>query len=246
VEESNYHAKWAVQSTPEAMLAPAGESRGAAMGAAGLAAVWATENTREAIFDAFRRREVYGTTGTRLHVRFFAGFEFDADDLQAEDPAVPGYEKGVPMGGALRAQKRRAPRFLVYAAKDPAGANLDRIQIVKGWVDASGQSHERIYDVAYAGRERVTADGLAPVGNTVNLSTGRYTNDIGIAQLRAMWEDPDYDPEVPSAFYYARVLEIPTPRHSLLDAIALGQPHPEDLPATLQERAYTSPIWLQP
>lgn len=245
VEERNYHAKWAVQSTPEAMLAQAGGRRGAAMGAAGLAAVWATENTREAIFDAFRRREVYGTTGTRLRVRFFGGFDFDEDDLRAPDPAVPGYAKGVPMGGALRAE-RKAPRFLVHAAKDPLGANLDRIQIVKGWVETSGESHERIYDVAYAGRERLGGDGLAPVGNTVNLATGRYTNDIGIAQLRAVWEDPDFDPEVPSAFYYARVLEIPTPRHSLLDAIALGEPHPDELPVTVQERAYTSPIWVQP
>jgi hypothetical protein len=248
VEEANFHSKWSVQSTPETMLAAGGASRGAAMGAAGLAAVWARENTREAIFDAFQRKEVYATTGTRLRVRFFGGQGFERDDMMAPDPSVPGYAKGVPMGGELRARDGR-PQFFVHAEKDPVGANLDRIQIVKGWVDAKGHSHERVFNVSFAGagqaREMDRAGNIPPVGNTVDLASGRYSNSIGIGRLAGLWSDPDFDPAV-SAFYYARVLEIPTARHSLLDAIALGRPHPEELPATVQERAYTSPIWVKP
>ena len=223
-----------------------GPGRGDIMGAAGLAAVWANENSREAIFDALKRREVYATTGTRLRVRFFGGFDFAKRDLRVDDPAKPGYRKGVPMGGVLESGEE-APRFLVHAEKDPAGANLDRIQVIKGWVDEAGQAHEKIFDVAMSDetRRRAGENETRAVGNTVDLETGRYTNDIGEPRLHAVWTDPEWR-SGQRAFYYARVLEIPTPRHSLLDAIALGQSHPEDLPPTVQERAYTSPIHLVP
>ena len=246
VEEDNYHGKWAGQSTPERMLARNRTQLGANMGAAGLAAVWANRNSREEIFDAFRRREVYATTGTRIRLRFFGGFDFEQADLADEDPAQPGYARGVPMGGLLDATSGKAPTFLVHALKDPVGANLDRIQIIKGWVDAAGESHEKIYDVALSDGRSAGSDGKVPaVGNTVDLATGHYDNSIGAPQLRAAWKDPDFDPSQRSAFYYARVIEIPTPRHSLFDAIAVAQPHPENLPPTVQERAYSSPIWLR-
>ena len=246
VEEDNYHGKWGSQSTPERMLAGSGIQIGANMGAAGLAAVWANQNSREEIFDAFRRREVYATTGTRIRLRFFGGFDFAEADLRGDDFAQRGYTRGVPMGGQLDATSGKAPTFLVHALKDPAGANLDRIQIIKGWVDAAGESHEKVYDVALSDGRSTGSNGSAPaVGNTVDLTTGRYHNSIGAPQLGAAWTDPDFDPSQRSAFYYARVIEIPTPRHSLFDAIAVAQPHPENLPATVQERAYSSPIWLR-
>jgi hypothetical protein len=217
------------------------------MSASGLAGVWATANTREAIFAAFRRKEVYATTGPRIAVRFFGGFSFRASDARAKDVAKTGYAKGVPMGGDLTAAPSgKPPTFLVHAAKDPLGGNLDRVQIVKGWLGADGEARERVYDVAWSGDRKPAADGkLPPVGNTVDLATAKYTNTIGAAQLAAVWRDPDFDP-AQRAFYYVRVLQIPTPRHTLYDALALKRAHPADPPPIVQERAYTSAIWYSP
>ena len=218
------------------------------LSAAGRAAVWAPENTRQAIFDAFKRKEVYGTTGTRIVLRVFGGFDFRAADARAKDIAKVGYRKGVPMGGELtNAPPSAVPSFLIFAAKDPLSGNLDRVQVIKGWVDSSGQTHEHIYNVAWSGDRKLDADGgLAPVGNTVDESTATYTNTIGAAELATVWKDPDFDPQQ-LGFYYVRVLEIPTPRHSLYDAVALGITASEThQPASIQERAYSSPIWYTP
>jgi hypothetical protein len=215
----------------------------------GYAAVWATENTREALFDAMERRETYATTGTRMVVRFFGGWEFEPKDAHDRLPASIGYSKGVPMGGDLRdAPKGKAPTFLVAALKDPIGANLDRIQIVKGWLDAKGQVHEKIYDVVWgdAERRKPGAEGkLPPVGSTVDLDNATWTNTIGDPELITVWKDPDFDP-AQRAFYYARVLEIPTPRWTAYDAKRFGTKALPGTTMTLQERAYTSPIWYTP
>jgi len=216
--------------------------------ASGLAAVWATENTREAIFDAMERKEAYATTGSRMGVRFFGGWEFTDQDLNSRQPAFAGYDKGVAMGGDLRARTSgaSAPTLMVYALRDPIGANLDRIQIIKGWMDAQGATHENVYDVAWSGDRRVGADGKLPaVGNTVDVANANWTNTIGAPELGAVWSDPDFDP-AQKAFYYARVIEIPTPRWSTYDAFRLGVPLPEDAPTSTQERAYTAPIWYTP
>jgi hypothetical protein len=249
-EEDNFAGKVALDSTPENTLTAepiAMGISGADMSASGLAAVWAEENTRESIFAAFQRKEVYATTGTRLRVRFFGGFEYRPYDADAKDLARVGYDKGVPMGGDLSAAPAgKAPTFLVHAAKDPVAANLDRIQIVKGWLGADGKAREKVYDVALSDDRKVGRRGkVRPVGNTVDLETATYTNSIGDAQLATVWTDPDFEPSQ-RAFYYARVLEIPTPRHTLYDAVALGMKHPKDHSATIQERAYTSPIWYTP
>ena len=224
-----------------------GKIMGWQMVASGLAAVWATENTREAIFDAMQRKEVYGTTGPRMSVRLFGGWDFSAQDLDSRMPVRLGYEKGVPMGGDLRAmpEDAQAPSFMVYSLRDPEGANLDRIQIVKGWLDADGKTREQVYDVAWAG-ERAIVDGkLPPVGNTVDVANANWTNTIGAAELSTVWTDPDFDAKQ-KAFYYARVLEIPTPRWSTYDAFRFGVDLPEGAPTATQERAYTSPIWYSP
>ena len=216
--------------------------------ASGLAAVWASENTREAIFDAMERKEVYGTTGPRMTVRLFGGWEFDAQDLNSRMPAVVGYEKGVPMGGELRSapEGSSAPSFMVFALRDPQGANLDRIQIVKGWSDRRGKTHEKVYDVAWSGDRAPGDDGrLPPVGNTVDIANANWTNSIGASELGTVWTDPDFKPEQ-KAFYYARVIEIPTPRWTAYDAFRFGITLPPEVPLTLQERAYTSPIWYTP
>ncbi|NIP16638.1 MAG: DUF3604 domain-containing protein [Pseudomonadales bacterium] len=248
-EEDNFWGKMATDSTPETKINTliTGGSRGWTMSASGMAAVWAEENTREAIVAAMRRREVYATTGPRLRVRFFGGWEYESADLEAEDLGGIGYAKGVPMGGELTAaSEASAPSFMVVALKEPGGANLDRIQIVKGWLDADGNAEERVYDVVWSGDRLPGADGRLPaVGNTVDLRTARYANDIGAVELAAVWRDPDFDPGE-SAFYYARVLQIPTPRHALYDALALGMDKPTVGPAVIQERAYTSPIWYAP
>ncbi|MFN7571627.1 MAG: DUF3604 domain-containing protein [Betaproteobacteria bacterium] len=216
--------------------------------ASGLAAVWSRENTREAIWDAFARKEVYATTGTRLLVRVFGGFDFGPADLQRSDFAEAGYAKGVPMGGDLqRAPAGKAPTFLVRALRDPDGANLDRVQIVKGWLDASGKTREKVYDVAWSGGRKADpkTGKLAPVGNTVNVAQATYTNAIGAPTLEAFWKDPAFDP-AQRAFYYVRVLEIPTPRWTTYDAKIFGVKLPTDVPSSIQERAYTSPIWYTP
>lgn len=215
--------------------------------ASGLAAVWATDNTREAIFDAMARREVYATTGTRMMVRFFGGWDFTPNDLDSRQPAVKGYEKGVPMGGDLAARKGgKAPTFMVYALRDAIGANLDRIQIVKGWLDANGKTHEKVYNVAWSDNRKPDNSGKLPsVGNTVDVKNANWTNTIGASELGAVWSDPDFDPKE-RAFYYARVIEIPTPRWIVYDAVRYGVELPKNAKTTHQERAYASPIWYAP
>ena len=223
------------------------------MSASGYAAVWARENTREAIWDAMQRKEVYATTGPRMTVRFFGGWKFSARDADFHKLAKEGYDRGVPMGGTLRpvesaSGKRQAPGFLVGALKDPLSGNLDRVQIVKGWLDADGATHEKIYNVVWSDepRRRLRRDGrLPPVGNTVNVAEASWENTIGSAELVGFWRDPDFDATEP-AVYYLRVIEIPTPRWTAYDARLLGAEPAPDVPATLQERAYTSPIWYSP
>jgi len=211
----------------------------------GLAGVWARENTRESLWDAMKRKEVFGSTGTRLQVRVFAGWEFSQADADSPDFAAIGYRKGVPMGADLKGSGK-APRLLVQSLREPDGANLDRIQIVKGWVDASGKTQERVFDVACSdGRKIVKARCDKAVGNTVNVAMATFSNSIGDAMLSAYWEDPAFDPARP-AFYYVRVLEIPTPTWTTYDASVYGTGLPEGAPATHQERAYTSPIWYTP
>ena len=215
--------------------------------ASGYAAVWAEENTRESIFDAMARRETYATTGPRMFVRFFAGWDFEEKDANNRMPANIGYSKGVPMGGDLpAAPEGKAPTFLVAALKDPIGANLDRYQIIKGWMDAKGELHEKVYDVAWSGDRKPDADGkLPPVGNTVDVAEATWTNTIGASELIAVWTDPDFDP-AQKAFYYGRVIEIPTPRWTAYDAKYYEVKMPEEVAMTTQERAYTSPIWYTP
>jgi hypothetical protein len=215
--------------------------------ASGLAAVWATDNTRGAIWDAMDRKEVYATTGSRLMVRFFGGWDYTADDLNSRQPAFRGYEKGVSMGGDLTAHPGDgAPNFMVYSLRDPIGANLDRIQIVKGWLDSRGDTHEKVYDVAWSSGREPDANGvLPPVGNTVDVEAANWLNTIGASELGTVWTDPDFDPEQ-RAFYYARVIEIPTPRWVVYDAFGFGVEIPEGADTIHQERAYTSPIWYTP
>jgi hypothetical protein len=219
------------------------------VGASGYAAVWATENTRAAIFDAMERRETYATTGPRMVVRFFGGWDFTAADAGGRMPAAVGYSKGVPMGGDLnQAPAGRSPSFLVAALKDPYGANLDRIQVVKGWVDGKGGVNEKVYDVVWgdADRRKPGADGkLPPVGNTVDVAGATWTNTIGDPELITVWQDPDFDARQ-RAFYYVRVLEIPTPRWTAYDAKRFGVKPLPGTTLTLQERAYTAPIWYTP
>lgn len=246
-EENNFMGKMAIDSIPENKESGFAGVSGWMMSASGLAAVWARENNREEIIAAFRRREVYGTTGPRIAVRFFGGFDFEPADVEARDIAAVGYSKGVPMGGDLkRAGGDRAPSFLVRAIKDPIDANLDRVQIVKGWLGSDGKAKEKVFDVVWSDDRARGSDGkLAPVGDTVDRAAASYANSIGAAELAAVWTDPEFDAAA-RAFYYVRVLQIPTPRDSLYDSVALGKPHPEGYPAAIQERAYTSPIWYTP
>jgi hypothetical protein len=222
----------------------------------GLGGVWAEENTRESIFAAMQRKETFGSTGTRIKVRLFGGWNFGPDVLNERDWVKTGYANGVPMGGDLPLSNGKAPTFMVWAVKDPDGANLDRIQIVKGWTK-SGQIFEKIYDVAWSGNRMLTRTPiqnvlyggndmrLPPVGNTVDIKNASYTNTIGGVELETVWTDPDFDPSL-HAFYYARVLEIPTPRWTTYDAKTLGVAPPSDVPTTVQERTWTSPIWYTP
>ncbi len=217
------------------------------MVASGYTAVWATENTRAGIWDAMARREVYATTGSRISVRFFGGFDFEAEDALVRLPANVGYAKGVPMGGDLtNAPGGKAATFLVAARKDPYSGNLDRIQIVKGWLDSDGDTQEKVYDVVWSDDRTSGSDGkLSPVGNTVDVENATWTNTIGAPELITVWTDPDFDASQ-RAFYYARVIEIPTPRWTAYEAKYFGIDMPDEVPMTTQERAYTSPIWYTP
>ena len=214
--------------------------------ASGYAAVWAKANTRAAIFDAMQRREVYASTGPRMTVRFFGGWDFKADDLKG-NWVQAGYKRGVPMGGELSGGKKGAPSFIVSALKDPIGANLDRVQVVKGWVDKAGKSHEKVFNVVWSdpAKRKLTGGKLPAVGDTIDLATATYKNTIGAATLATVWTDPEFDPAV-RAFYYVRVIEIPTPRWSAYDAVRFKLKLAPDVQVKQQERAYTSAIWYNP
>lgn len=250
-EEFNYSGKFAFENDPSHRLngfegqPPAQIQQVREFSSGGLAGVWAEENTRESIFDAMQRRETFGTSGTMIKVRFFGGWDFTEADIKSAVRA--GYARGVPMGGDLKAPAGKAPTFLVMASKDPKSGNLDRIQIVKGWLDAGGKQQEQVYDVAWSGARKPDPKSgkLPPVGDTVNAATAEYSNSIGSAELSVAWTDPDFDPSE-RAFYYVRVLEIPTPRWSTYDAVRLGVPVPKGLAVSIQERAWTSPIWYTP
>lgn len=218
------------------------------LGASGLAAVWAKENTREAIWDAMMRKEVYATTGTRLKVRVFGGWDFAADEVQRPDFARQGYARGVPMGGDLtNAPAGKAPTLMVRALRDADGANLDRVQVIKGWLDENGETLERIFDVSVSDDRKIDKNGMCstPIGSTVDVANASYTNSIGDPVMTAYWTDPDFDPEE-RAFYYVRVIEIPTPRWTAYDAKYFSVKMPDDLRMVVQDRAYTSPIWYTP
>jgi len=249
-EEGNFWGKMASDSTPETKerLGAKLRSNGWNMSASGIAAVWAEENTREAIYAAFKRKEVYATSGPRLRVQMFAGWDFPEGAESSESFSAIGSQFGVPMGGDLTTGDNdgKAPVFLLRAVKDPLGANLDRLQVVKGWIDSAGQQQEKVYNVAWSDDRQLDASGnLSPVGNTVDLSSGRYDNSIGQPEFSLRWTDPDFGPQQ-SAFYYVRVLQIPTPRNGLLDSLALELDEPPRGAKTIQERAYSSPIWYQP
>lgn len=248
-DEDNYFGKATnAEPSPTRMQHPFtktdnGVFEGYELVASGYTAVWAMENTRAALWDAMMRRETYATTGPRMTVRFFGGWDFTAEDLNSRHPAFTGYERGVPMGAELRQGDGDAPTFMVYALRDPIGANLDRIQIVKGWRNVDGSLGERVYDVAWSdGRELGENGKLPAVGNTVDVQNANWTNTIGASELGAVWTDPDFDSSVP-AFYYARILEIPTPRWVVYDAFRYGIDIPAGAEVYGQERAYTSPIW---
>jgi Protein of unknown function (DUF3604) len=253
-EEENFFGKHSgVEPAPERMTHPFmknenGELLTWQMVASGYTAVWAHENTRASLFDAMDRKEIYATTGTRMVVRFFGGWNYTESDMKSREPAFNGYEKGVPMGGDLTPppKGKKAPNFMVYALRDPIGANLDRIQIVKGWLDSKGKTHEKVYDVAWSGDRKPDAKGKLPaVGNTVDIKSATWANTIGASELATVWTDPDFDP-AESAFYYVRVLEIPTPPWYAYDAFRYGIDIPKDAAKSQQERGYTSPIWYTP
>ena len=213
--------------------------------ASGYAAVWAHENTRTSIWDAMKRKETYATTGSRMKVRFFGGWDYNEKDL-SDDMAKLGYEKGVPMGGDLSKGEGKSPTFMVYALMDPEGGSLDRIQIVKGWLNEDGSLDEKVYDVVWSGERTPGADGKLPsVGNSVNIEDATWDNSIGSTELKQVWTDPDFDANL-EAFYYVRVLEIPTPRWTLFDKVNYGAELSDEVPLTSTERAYTSPIWYSP
>ena len=253
--EDNFFGKHSgVEPAPERWKTPVGKAKdwqvlGWEQTASGYAAVWATANTREAIWDALQRREVYATTGSRISVRLFGGWSFAARDAARADLAAHGYEVGVPMGAVLPPRgDAAAPSFLVAAARDPLGANLDRIQMVKGWVDTQGRAHEMVYDVVWSqgdSRPRDARGKVPAVGNTVDVAAATWDNSIGAAELATVWRDPQFDPQQP-AFYYARVLEIPTPRWTAYDAARYRVNMPQEVPMITVERAYTSPLWYRP
>ncbi|MCX2743894.1 DUF3604 domain-containing protein [Mangrovivirga sp. M17] len=253
IEEDNYTGKFGFENDPKHRLeGPPGVSDAAAkqvreFSSGGVAAVWAKSNTREAIFEAFKNKETYATSGPRMKVRFFGGYDFNDEILNNNDWLEQAYSNGVPMGSDLKsASEGQSPVFLIQAIKEADGANLDRIQIIKGWVDLNGNTVEKIYNVALSDNRQVDNKGNAPeVGNTVNAKEASYTNDIGDTELSTVWKDPDFDP-TQYAYYYARVIQIPTPRWSTYDAKRMGVEPREDLPVSIQERAWTSPIWYTP
>jgi len=251
-EEYNFTGKFAFENNAKERLtgvpgAPAGQIQQInEFSSGGLAGVWAPQNTREAIYDAMQRKETFATSGPMLKLRFFGSFDYAADDVNKPDFVKLAYARGVPMGGDLKPGVGKAPTFLVTALKDPKSGNLDRVQIVKGWLDEAGEQHEKIFDVAWSGDRKIGADGkLPPVGNSVDLQTATYTDAIGAAQLATGWTDPEFQADQ-RAFYYARVLEIPTPRWNTYDAARLNMPPLTTVPATIQERAWSSPIWYTP
>jgi hypothetical protein len=247
VEEDNFWGKFkALEPSPQRINMPFNRLIAAwQQASAGFMGVWATANTREALWDAMQRRETFATTGPRMTVRFFGGYDFADADVQTL--VKSGYTKGVPMGADLKpAPAGKAPAFLIAAMKDPDGANLDRVQVIKGWVDAKGQTHEQIFDVKWAGDRKPGANGkLPPVGNSVDTATAKYTNSIGAGELVTLWRDPAFDPGQ-RAVYYVRVLEIPTPRWNTYDQVRYKVTGPKAAPLVHQERAFTSPIWYTP
>lgn len=251
-EEENFFGKHAgYEPSPERLTHPmfkteVGEIFGWKQVSSGYTAVWARENTRGEIFDAMDRKEVYATTGPRMAVRFFGGWEYTEQDINNRHPAFIGYSKGVPMGGDLiDAPDGKAPVFMVYALSDPIGANLDRVQIIKGWLDKDGKTHEKVYDIAWSDSRKLKKGMLPPVGNTVDVASASWTNTIGASELATVWADPDFNADE-MAFYYVRVIEIPTPAWYVYDAFRYGIELPKDAPTSQQERAYTSPIWYTP
>ena len=252
-EEYNYTGKFAFENDPKDRLfgqkgQPAAQIQQIReFSSGGLAGVWAEENTREAIYDAMQRKETFGTSGPMIKVRFFGGWDFSATDVKSPDFVKAGYARGVPMGSDLKPAAGKAPSFMVKAIKDQKSGNLDRVQIIKGWLDAKGAQHEKIYDVAWSGERKPDpkTGKLPAVGDTVDVAKGDYANTIGATELDAAWTDPDFNPAA-RAFYYARVIEIPTPRWSTRDAAKLAVPVPKGLAVSIQERAWTSPIWYTP
>jgi len=252
-EEENFFGKHSgTEPGPERIHHPMGKTANGTyeswdMVASGLAAVWARDNTREALFDAMMRRETYATTGPRISVRFFGGWNFEENDAVSRLPANAGYAKGVPMGADLPPRgEDKAPSFLVAALKDPISGNLDRIQIVKGWLDKKGNRQEKVFDVVWSGERQPDSNGKLPaVGSSVDLESATWTNTIGAVELITVWEDPEFDPNLP-AVYYARVLEIPTPRWTAYEEARFGVEFGDRVEMTIQERAYTSPIWYTP
>ncbi|PHS63290.1 MAG: hypothetical protein COB12_09700 [Flavobacterium sp.] len=245
IEEDNYTGKFGMENDPSHRVngvpgfPEANKLQVREFSSGGLAGIWAEENTREAIYNAMLRKETFGTSGTRMKVRFFGSFNFDKEIISDKDWLTKAYATGVPMGSDLSNSGENAPTFIVQAIKEANGANLDRVQIIKGWVDANGETHEKIYNVALSD-DRI--DGKIPVGNTVDLKTAKYSNTIGAVQFFTTWTDPEFD-ATQNAFYYVRVIEIPTPRWSTYDAVTLGIPVRTDIPSTIQERGWSSPIW---
>ena len=248
-----YGSHGALEDTPQKRLNPQPNASGdlpARLGSAGATAIWAEENTRASLFDAMKRKETYGTSGTLIRLRFFGGWNYPADLTQGSEFVKEAYQYGVPMGGDLppRPPDAEAPTFAIWALKDPESGNLDRIQVVKGYLGGRfDDQQEKVYDVALSDGRKVDpkTDRVPPVGNTVDVRKATYTNDIGDSQLSVVWTDPDFNPSQP-AVYYVRVLEIPTPRWTTYDSVNSGLPTPEGTPATLQERAWSSPIWYTP
>jgi len=250
-EEFNFHGSHgALEDTPKKRLNPVMNATGempSRLGSAGATAIWAEENTRTALFDAMKAKETYGTSGTLIRLRFFGGWDYSKNLVKDKNFVEKAYKKGVPMGQDLPKKSGKAPTFAVWALKDPESGNLDRIQIVKGFINKWGRTDEKIYDVAWSDDRKPDAKTgkLPPVGNTVDVKTASYTNDIGDSQLSAVWTDPDFDPKE-KAVYYVRALEIPTPRWTTYDSVKSGLPIPEGIPKTIQERAWSSPIWYTP